>query len=94
MSLACVCLKWPVSRLLCTYRSNLGRPVGQQQQQLQVHKHEHVTLPTCDTLRCTLFSPAVLAEGFYLPMGRQLLSAVAEELPKLPAELHKSLANQ
>lgn len=38
--------------------------------------------------------PAVLAEGFYLPMGRQLLTAVAEELPKLPSNVHKAVANQ
>jgi hypothetical protein len=37
---------------------------------------------------------AVLSEGFYLPMGRQLLTAVAEELPKLPANVHKEVANQ
>jgi hypothetical protein len=39
-------------------------------------------------------TPPVLSEGFYLPLGRQLLSAVAEELPKLPPGVHKAVATQ
>lgn len=34
----------------------------------------------------------ILSEGFYLPLGRQLLSALAEELPKLPPGVHKAVA--
>jgi hypothetical protein len=37
---------------------------------------------------------AVLAEGFNLPMARQLLTAVADQLPKLPAHVHKAVAHQ